>query len=207
MVVIVITLVSTVLALAYFHGSTTCCDDAPSRGQVQQYEERARKGDAKALARLQMHYMNSSDKSNLKKWLTVGAELDDPESICQLFSFVTLGQLAIGSDTEREWLKEKVVMLATQGNAKASTLLGTEYAKGSILPLDAEAARFWLRKAATQNELAAIYGLAKLLIEKPAAPADKFEAIQLLEKLYQQSPPDSSYRDFATINLKNLTAQ
>jgi len=193
--IVTIALASLLVMLASFRGCTPNWSD----------KEKARKGDASALARIQLHYMQNSDKGNLKEWLIIGANLNDPESIEQLFSFVALGQLTLNGKPESDWLRDKIVMVASQGNSKAAAMLGEEYLKGSTLPLDEEAAKFWLRKASAKNEHAAIYRLAKLLIERPMTPSDRTEAIQLLEILYKISPPESAYRDFAKTNLSKLT--
>lgn len=202
-----IALVTSYVMLVHFRFSSNCCGGKLDANKIEQYEQKAKAGDASALASIQLHYLQNSDKENLKKWLIIGVNENDTESINQFFSFVALGQLALDGKSEGDWLRDKITMVATKGNPEAATMLGDEYLKGSILSKDVAAGKFWLRQASARNEHAAIQHLVKLLIEKPTTPSDRVEAIQLSETLYKISQPGSAYSEFARSTLEELTSK
>jgi TPR repeat protein len=188
-----------------FHVSASHCGSYPiNLSKLKCKEKLASRGDAEALAHVQFHYMQNSEADNLKKWLVIGSNLNDAESIKQLFVFVVLGQLGLDDEAERVWLAGKITMLATSGDSRAATLLGEEYLKGGVVQVDVEAGKYWLRQASKNNEYAAIQRLSGLLLEDTVLPANQNEARELLETLYKISPPGSAYQVYARDALEKL---
>lgn len=127
--------------------------------QLKKSVEKAKTGDKAACWNLYLHYEEIGDKDNTLYWLHQCSLLGDAKAQYQIFAILKDSK----NQNEKTIALQELEKSANNKLSLAELELGKAYKYGTLLPVDNDKAKYWLKKAALNGEISAMLQLAELL--------------------------------------------